>query len=72
MIGAAVFTVFGERLSSFIPWWRLLLGSFFILIVLFLPKGLISLPTVLSDLFGSPPEEVAVVDDGTQEVDSDD
>ena len=52
MLGAAVFTVFEERLSSLIPWWRLLLGTAFVAVVLFLPKGLVSLPVRLSALVG--------------------
>jgi len=50
MVGAAVFTVFEEELSSLIPWWRLLLGALFVLVVLFLPTGFVSLPSRLADL----------------------
>jgi branched-chain amino acid transport system permease protein len=50
MVGAAVFTLIERQLSSLIPWWRLLLGTLFVLVVLFLPKGLVSLPTRLRDL----------------------
>jgi branched-chain amino acid transport system permease protein len=57
MLGAAVFTVFEERLSSLIPWWRLLLGTGFVAVVLFLPKGLVSLPVRLSTLVGLTDEE---------------
>lgn len=49
MVGAAVFTLFEEYLSALVPWWRLILGVVFILVVLFLPKGLISLPMKLSE-----------------------
>lgn len=44
MLGAAVFTLFEEYLSALVPWWRLILGAVFVLVVLFLPRGLISLP----------------------------
>lgn len=44
MLGAGAFTGFGELVSSYIQWWRLLLGTLFVLVVLFLPKGFVSLP----------------------------
>jgi branched-chain amino acid transport system permease protein len=44
MLGAGVFVIVKEQLSSVLPWWRLLLGTLFVLVVLFLPQGLISLP----------------------------
>jgi len=72
MVGAAVFTLFEEQLSSLIPWWRLLLGTLFVLVVLFLPKGLISLPTRLADLAGRPPEDITLSDESDPEVESDD
>jgi len=68
MIGAAVFTVFEERLASLVPWWRLILGSLFVLVVLFLPKGLISLPTRLAGLTHSP----RPLTEEKREVDTDD
>ncbi|WP_254279278.1 ABC transporter permease [Haloarcula marina] len=71
MLGAAVFTVFEERLSSIIPWWRLLLGTMFVLVVLFLPKGLVSLPTRLHGLVGGR-EDDAVGDTRPREVETDD
>jgi branched-chain amino acid transport system permease protein len=57
MLGAAVFTLFQQQLSSVFPWWRLLLGAVFVLVVLFLPTGLVSLPARLSGLTGGPPED---------------
>jgi branched-chain amino acid transport system permease protein len=57
MLGAAVFTLFQQQLSSIFPWWRLLLGAVFVLVVLFLPTGLVSLPARLGALTGRPPEE---------------
>ncbi|WP_254272300.1 ABC transporter permease [Haloarcula marina] len=71
MLGAAVFTVFEERLSSIIPWWRLLLGTMFVLVVLFLPKGLVSLPMRLHGLVGGR-EDDAVGDTRPREVETDD
>ena len=50
MIGAAVFTLIERQVSTVIPWWRLLLGALFVLVVLVLPTGLVSLPARLRDL----------------------
>jgi len=50
MIGAAVFTLIERQLSAVIPWWRLLLGTLFVLVVVALPKGLVSLPARLRAL----------------------
>ncbi|MFD1599576.1 ABC transporter permease [Halobellus rarus] len=50
MLGATVFTLIERQLSSVIPWWRLLLGALFVLVVLFLPTGLVSLPKRLRDV----------------------
>jgi branched-chain amino acid transport system permease protein len=50
MLGAAIFEIFSEELSSLIPWWRLILGTFFVLVVLLLPKGIVSLPAKLDEL----------------------
>ena len=58
MIGAAVFTLIERQVSTVIPWWRLLLGALFVLVVLVLPTGLVSLPARLRDLrtgVGGPP-----------------
>jgi len=52
MVGAAVFTVFETRVGSLVPWWRLLLGVAFVLVVLFLPNGLVSLPTRIATAVG--------------------
>jgi branched-chain amino acid transport system permease protein len=56
MIGASVFVVFEEELSSLVPWWRLLLGSLFVLVVLFVPRGIVSVPARLSRLGGPDPD----------------
>jgi branched-chain amino acid transport system permease protein len=70
MIGAAVFTILEEQLSSLIPWWRLLLGLLFVGIVLFLPKGVISLPSRVYDVVNGTPNDVAFADEGEPEVES--
>jgi branched-chain amino acid transport system permease protein len=63
MLGAAVFTLFQQQLSSVFPWWRLLLGAVFVLVVLFLPTGLVSLPARLGALTGRSPEEGPLADE---------
>jgi len=71
MLGAAVFTLVQKQLSSILPWWRLLLGTLFVLVVLFLPKGLISLPTRVRELGGRGADGRAGAPD-RPEVESDD
>ena len=71
MIGAAVFTLIERQVSTVIPWWRLLLGALFVLVVLVLPTGLVSLPARLRDLrtgVEGPPAST----DETTEVEPDD
>lgn len=60
MIGAGVFVVFKEELSAMIPWWRLILGTFFVFVVLFLPRGLVSLPGRLAAIYGRDAKESSV------------
>ncbi len=52
MIGAAVFIGISEGLSAYIPGWRFLLGLFLVLIVMFAPRGIASLPRVISKSTG--------------------
>lgn len=47
MLGAGLFVAFEEGLSTFLQAWRLLMGLMFILFVIFVPKGLVSLPAAL-------------------------
>ena len=72
MIGAAVFTVFEEQLSSLVPWWRLLLGTLFVVVVLFLPKGIVSLPARVVELLGGSAERATLADGRDPEVETDD
>jgi branched-chain amino acid transport system permease protein len=71
MIGATVFTLIERQLSAVIPWWRLLLGTLFVLVVLVLPKGLISLPARVRDLRADAGEPLASTEE-TTEVELDD
>ena len=63
MLGAGVFIVVKEQLSSLIPWWRLLLGTVFVLVVLFLPQGVVSLPRKIDAVVGSGTADTAFGDD---------
>ena len=71
MLGAAAFTLVERQLSTVLPWWRLLLGTLFVVVVLVLPKGLVSLPARLRDLRAGVGEPVAATDDAP-EVEPDD
>ena len=71
MLGAAAFTLVERQLSTVLPWWRLLLGTLFVAVVLVLPKGLVSLPARLRDLRAGVGEPVAATDDAP-EVEPDD
>ena len=71
MLGAAAFTLVERQLSTVLPWWRLLLGTLFVVVVLVLPKGLVSLPARLRDLRADVGEPVAATDDAP-EVEPDD
>ncbi len=66
MIGAGVFVGFADFLSNFIESWRLLLGALFILFVLFLPRGLVSIPakarTVWGQYTGRPKDDAVGTD----------
>jgi branched-chain amino acid transport system permease protein len=44
MLGAGVFVGFSDFMSGYISSWRLVLGVMFVLFVLFLPRGLVSIP----------------------------
>ena len=50
IIGATVFFGLEEILTDFTPRWRLVLGTIFVLFVIFLPRGLVSLPARLKPL----------------------
>ena len=71
MIGAAVFTLIERQVSTVLPWWRLLLGALFVLVVLVLPTGLVSLPARLRDLRDGVEGPPAPTDE-TTEVEPDD
>jgi branched-chain amino acid transport system permease protein len=51
LVGAAIGTaiVFGlrEYLSTLVPWWQYVLGAVYVLTILYLPMGLMGIPTLL-------------------------
>ena len=63
IIGSAVFFGLEEILTGFTARWRLVLGTVFVLFVIFLPRGLVSLPAQLAPYLsggsGPGPESVA-------------
>ncbi len=49
MIGAGVFIGAEDALSSYTEQWRTLIGAVFVLFVLFVPRGLVSVPSLLAE-----------------------
>jgi len=47
MLGAAIFIGGEDLLSAYVSQWRLVIGTLFVLFVIFVPRGMISLPTLL-------------------------
>lgn len=48
MIGSGVFFGAEEVLSSYTEQWRLIIGTMFILFVLFVPRGIVSIPSIVA------------------------
>lgn len=48
MVGAGVYVGFSDFLSSYLEQWRMVLGVVFVLFVIFIPRGLVSLPATIS------------------------
>jgi branched-chain amino acid transport system permease protein len=51
MLGAGLYIGIQDYLSSFIDQWQLVLGVVFVLFVIFVPQGLVSLPRTVVDRF---------------------
>ena len=49
MLGAGVFVASEDVLSSYVEQWRLVIGVLFVLFVVFVPRGLVSLPRTVLD-----------------------
>jgi branched-chain amino acid transport system permease protein len=43
-IGSAIVFGLREYLSTFVPWWQYVLGGVYVLIILYLPMGLMGIP----------------------------
>jgi len=65
VIGGAVLVGMEHLLSTYVDQWRIVLGTFLVLIVLFAPRGLVSVYRQLIDTFGArgPPRSAAVEGD---------
>ncbi|MEX2128260.1 MAG: branched-chain amino acid ABC transporter permease [Xanthobacteraceae bacterium] len=46
-IGAGVVVLLREYLSTIVPWWQYALGGVYVLAILYLPGGLLSIPTLI-------------------------
>jgi branched-chain amino acid transport system permease protein len=59
MIGAGVFVAFSDFLSGYLEQWRMIFGAIFVLFVIFVPQGLVSIPSLIASRFdlGTGPEE---------------
>lgn len=71
MLGAAVFIGMSEILSSYLNNWRLLFGFMILLIIIFQPRGLVSLKSSVFDYLRNPKEPPTEAQDpqDTSEVD---
>ena len=69
MLGAGVFFVAKEILLGFTEQWQGVLGVLFVLFVIFVPRGLVSLPDLLSERFGDRTRPDVVADDDVEVTD---
>jgi ABC-type branched-subunit amino acid transport system permease subunit len=53
-IGAGVVVFLREYLSTLVPWWQYVLGGVYVLIILYLPGGLMSIPAQLRQRLAPP------------------
>jgi branched-chain amino acid transport system permease protein len=60
-IGAGVVLFLREYLSTLVPWWQYVLGGIYVLIILYLPGGLMSIPAQLRQRL-APPSKVKELD----------
>lgn len=61
VIGAAVFLGLENELTAYTSHWRLIVGALFVLVVLFTPRGLVSLPSTLVSTVGRIRQRVRTV-----------
>ena len=72
MIGSGVFFGAEEVLSSYTDQWRLIIGTVFILFVLFVPRGIVSIPSLVAQRLETATNADGPVDMDEPEVRSDD
>jgi branched-chain amino acid transport system permease protein len=72
MIGSGVFFGAEEFLSSYTDQWRLIIGTMFILFVLFVPRGIVSIPSLVAQRLETATNADGPVDMDEPEVRSDD
>jgi branched-chain amino acid transport system permease protein len=60
-IGACVVLFLREYLSTLVPWWQYVLGGVYVVVILYLPGGLMSIPTRIRRRRAQVPE--SVIDD---------
>ena len=72
MIGSGVFFGAEEFLSSYTNQWRLIIGTMFILFVLFVPRGIVSIPSLVAQRLETANNADGSVDMDEPEVRSDD
>ncbi|WP_254533092.1 ABC transporter permease [Natrinema gelatinilyticum] len=65
MLGAGVFVGFSDWLSAYFNAWRMIIGALFILFVIFVPSGLVSLPATLKAYWENIQSEHQGSDDGS-------
>ncbi|MGH2610817.1 MAG: hypothetical protein ACRDHF_17185, partial [Tepidiformaceae bacterium] len=53
-IGAGIVVFLREYLSTLVPWWQYVLGGVYVLTILYLPGGLLSLPGRIRQWRASP------------------
>jgi len=73
MLGAGVFLGLEELILGYTEQWRMVLGVIFVLFVIFVPRGLVSVPTVIQSRLRGPDEgEPGVTAGDDAEVSADD
>jgi len=50
-IGSAIVLLLREYLSTLVPWWQYVLGGVYVLTILYLPTGLMGIPTLFRQAF---------------------
>lgn len=48
MIGAGIFVGFSDFLSAYLDQWRMVFGAIFVLFVIYIPQGMVSIPQLLA------------------------